>query len=548
MSRDNHEQFISKDEDSVFTTLCEDVFTLVYTQLDLVDDFLRSRDIEKSEDGSRLVFSSVLSIIQNLHQLQLVHRDRFLGDLKSSCAAANDFMRMIECFDEFMEAVFIKYPFLHKSSCCHESKRESDFMAILLEQEASDLVALYGNDAVYSVERSSIFLMRAIWNSSIPNELFSYQWEDEFVFNEVALAIIKTSEDFLCDCHNFLSCSFLYKKIVVALICSLVNFYLQCLLEKAERLRRFRFRIGQKETRFRSSRRVVMRMMYDIELFRAYFFNLIEQLPQLEKLVDEELSKLVVFHECLRAAAENKSIEEVVELFLVLHKRTGANVEITKLIMQDIWLLVARIRGQRKKNAAISSLHDELTLLSEGLHQTRRQTIVTDPRHRLPCLRIEEMLYQNYESRIMRNDCQSFLCQYPTEFHNLMLQKSTQIKFLFETPAFCNSISSKCEVSEFFSSELFHFFDGCDCTNFFPNFNHSNMPTSLTPRISSRVKFSKCEKEKRKKCHEEKLKYLKAKMYSKLKLHNIHFITKLTTNDLERRLAEINEFNIYGRH
>jgi hypothetical protein len=221
--RETHDQFTSKDDDSLFTTLCEDVFSLVYTQLDLVDDFLRFREIEKSEDGSRLVLSSILSIIQNLHQLQLVHRDRFLGDLKSSCAAANDFMRMIECFDEFMETVFVKYPFLDKNNSSQILETENEFMAILVEQESSDLVALYGNDAVYSVERSSIFLMQVIWDSSIPKELFSHQWEDEFVFNEVTLAMIKTSEDFLCDCHNFLSYAFLYRKVVIALIRSLAT-------------------------------------------------------------------------------------------------------------------------------------------------------------------------------------------------------------------------------------------------------------------------------------------------------------------------------------
>jgi hypothetical protein len=88
---------------------------------------------------------------------------------------------------------------------------------------------------------------------------------------------------------------------------------------------------------------------------------LVNQLPELARLVDEELSVLVIIHECLILAIDNANVSAVEELTVVLHKRTGATVHVTRYIMKDLWLLVARHREQRR------ILHDTLQLLERRI-------------------------------------------------------------------------------------------------------------------------------------------------------------------------------------
>ena len=67
--------------------------------------------------------------------MQIQHRDKFLRTLESSCAAANDFMNMIECLDEVMEKMI--YPRLGQK----RGRRKEDAAKIsMLEKEVSDLV------------------------------------------------------------------------------------------------------------------------------------------------------------------------------------------------------------------------------------------------------------------------------------------------------------------------------------------------------------------------------------------------------------------------
>jgi hypothetical protein len=330
------------------------------------------------------------------------HRDRFLLDLESSCAAANDFMRMIECFDELLESVHRRYPRL-KLLMNHPIKNEEDATKLeLLELEASDLAALYGNDAVYSVQRSQIFVMKTIQQSSIPQDLFSSKWEDALDCNEVALAIVKTMDDFLSDYQDHLANNFLHGKIVGALVRSITCFYVECLLQKAKCVRRRKRRegrLGHVESPFLNPGRAVLRMMYDIEVFRSYFLNLVNQLPELARLVEEELSVLVVIHECLVVATDNANGSSVEELIMVLHKRTGANVHVTRYIMKDLWLLAARQPEQgRVVYDTLTKMKGDLQLLSTNLDH-RQHDSGPPPRDQLPGLRLKDFLEQFYEHR-----------------------------------------------------------------------------------------------------------------------------------------------------
>lgn len=394
-------------DESLFTTLCEDVFSLVNIQVDLLHEYLQVNKIEKTETGQTLILVSLLSIVRNLHDLQLRHRDRFLQDLEFSCAAANDFMRMIECFDDLMESIHRRYPRL-KLLLNQPVQNEEDAAAMaLLESESSDLIALYGNDAVYSVQRSQIIALDNIQQSSIPLDLFSPAWEDDFHNNEVARAIVSHAENFLRDCHDQLSNAFLYGKVVGALVRSLVCFYVKCLLQKAKRIRlhkRGEGCAGTVESPFVTPSRAVLRMLYDIEVFRKYFLHLIKQLPELSRLVEEELSILVVLHECLTLASDELDTSTPEDLIVVLHKRTGGNVAVTRYLMKDLWLLAAREPDrQRAIYNILTLLKGELRVLSQNLDQSMQDTTSSQPRDHIPGLVLKEVLAQFYDHRIHKS-------------------------------------------------------------------------------------------------------------------------------------------------
>ena len=404
--RTDHELVQSVDE-SLFTTLCEDVFSLVNIQVDLLHEYLQINKIEKTEAGQSLILVSLISIVRNLHELQLQHRDRFLQNLEFSCAAANDFMRMIECFDDLMESIHRRYPRL-KLLINHPVQNEEDsaYMA-LLESESSDLIALYGNDAVYSVQRSQMAAIDNIQQSSIPLDLFSVAWEDEFHNNEVARAIVSHAENFLRECHDQLSNAFLYGKIVSALIRAIVCFYVKCLLQKAKRVRlhkRGEADTGSLETPFVTPNRAVLRMLHDIEVFRKYFLHLIKPLPELARLVEDELSILVVFHECLTLASDDRDLSTPEDLIMVLHKRTGANPAVTRYIMKDLWLLAARDPDrQRALYNTLTLLKGDLRVLSINLDENVKDATSSRPRDHLPGLILKEVLEQFYDHRIHKS-------------------------------------------------------------------------------------------------------------------------------------------------
>jgi hypothetical protein len=522
----------------VFSTLCEDVYSLVNTQLDLVHEFLLLKKIEKTDTGAQLVMSILLSIIRNLHKLQQEHRDRFLIDLESSCAAANDLMRMIECFDDVTESVNRRYPGLKLSSLNKsvEHDHDNDVNPIVIESESSDLVALYANDAVYAVERSHTFLMQVIYDSSIQQELFSQQWEEEYVFNEVAIAIVKTSEDFLNDCYSFLSCTYLYSKLVGALISSIVSFYIQCLLGKADRVRRRGILkispLVSKERSFRDPRNMVLRMMYDIEVFRLYFCTLVKQMPQLARWVEDEISILLVLHECLMAAVENENQDKIKELILVLHKRTGADVTITKSVVKDLWLLA---RGHMDLlDDAIMSILNDLKLLSENLRKGQCECLDAQNLYSPPISSLKKMLKQHYESNPARvfnqpfGQCFNILCEvvHPNKEKHKIFKSSSDVPEISSMTEFQNGFDNKAYNSK---SIIDYWKIPSDLISYTFSQGNEN-PSAHNMNKDDRHRPQN---------HEEILKSLIRKMSAELKLNNIRFITKCPKLDLERRMAEI---------
>lgn len=353
--------------------------------MDVLHEYLVASKLIRTELGDSVLVDAQLSIVRLLATKQVHFRENFLLDFESTCAAANDFYRMMESFDELMESLKEKYPHVGW---------ESNPSTEILIREASDLLCLYGNDAVYAVQQAHVYVMRDIRQSTIPTDLFSRDWEDRYTHNEVALSLVKTVEDYLFDFYNFLANEFLYRKVVSNLIRSVVCFYVQSLLHKADQMRRFRRR---NKHGFDNRMRALCRMMYDIQVLQTYFFNLAQQLPSLARVAESELSVLIVLHELLGMAAGAANVSSKEEFIVVLHKRTGGDVGVTRHLMRDVWLLGAPKSRRREIEDTLSLMNAELQMLS--MRMAEFPDSKKDP---LRGLRLEETLRDLYQDRILQ--------------------------------------------------------------------------------------------------------------------------------------------------
>lgn len=389
--RSTHDLVRSANTESLSTTLPGDVFSLVNVQVGVVHEYLQLIQNTNTEEGTKLVIGCMLCIICSLRGLQAKYRDYFLDDMESSCAAANDFMRMIECFDEIMDDIRKRYPRLKQMEARNDEGVE------LMEKHSADLIAMYGNDAVFAVERAQIFVIKSIHSSTIRDDLFSLDWEKCFVYNEVALSIVKTMEDFLRDFRDYLSSDFLYCKVVTTLIQAVICFYIRCLVQKADNIRRRK----RKAVGFQNPRQAVMRMMYDIEVFETHFSSLVNEIPALSQVVERELSALVIIYECLNVIIDDRSsISALEDLILVLHKRTGANASVTRCLIQDLWLLGSSQRNHKPLNETIIFMQNELQLLSEKIKEGELLSVPKQKKESLPCLQLRDVLVELYDIRI----------------------------------------------------------------------------------------------------------------------------------------------------
>mmetsp|Transcript_12689 Transcript_12689/g.18656 ORF Transcript_12689/g.18656 Transcript_12689/m.18656 type:complete len:399 (-) Transcript_12689:2729-3925(-) len=390
-------------------------------------------------------------------------------------------------------------------------KDRNDEGIVLMEKHYADLIAMYGNDAVFAVQRSQIFVMKNIQSSRIPGDLFSLDWEDCFVYNEVALSIIKTMEDFLYDFQSYLSGDFLYCKVVSTLIPAVVCFYIRCLVQKADNIRRRK----RKEMGFHNPRRAALRMMYDIQVFETYFSNLVKQTPALSPVVQRELSALVIIHECLNIIIDERTTTSTLEdHILVLHKRTGANGYVTRYLIKDLWLLGSTKRSNKVLDETILFMQNELQLLSMKIKEAEKlKSVPKQQKEILLGLKLREVLAELYEHRIaIEKMTPCGPCA------RIVRKPKLQVKPAFEpvSPASMSSLN-------------------CD---FMAEKQVANSPTSVVPLLNSGSTKAKDNtdlpsfpelslEEMTLEDHKRTVKALNQKMLDVLKLHNIRFITKM---------------------
>jgi len=291
------------------TSLCEDVFSLAAVQLRTI----RERLSRKSE----ALVMAVCVIFSQLRAKQIGSRDKFLQELETCCAAANDFQRMAEQCEDVLQDL------LEHCDLPEQSIK-------MLEDACMTLVSLYSADAVFASQKTHIYIFQPIWRT-ISDDIFGPKWEDDLTNNELALSLTRTLEDFMGDLETFLD-EFMLKKAVDALVTSSVIFYVKCLLLKAEKHNSNRVSwFGNVEKSFE-------RMFGDIKVIRDYFEALAEGMPALTKHIEKEFELLTTVQELMKIAAGSMESEPR-DFILVLHK-VIRDVNITKKIVGDLWHLV----------------------------------------------------------------------------------------------------------------------------------------------------------------------------------------------------------------
>jgi hypothetical protein len=378
---------------TITTSLPEDVFSIINAQTNLIDEYLVGCQLLHTEQGDEVLIDSLLAIFRIMWHKQTHFRDSFLHDLESCIAAANDFLRMIEKVDMLLFEMSKKYPHLQWK----EGKASS---TALLRREAVELISLFGSDAVYAAQRASTFVMRAIQQSTIPKELFSREWEDKMVHNEVAVSMVRTYEDFLTDIHNWIGQDFLYHKIIVALVRSTVCFYIKCFVQKADTVRRQNKIRRRDDFGFLSASRAICRIMYDIEVLRDYFYNLAKESAPLGRVVANELSVLFVILECMWLAVGGTGADSLEEFVVVVHKRTGANSNVTEHFLSDLWLMCAPFENQHVIHNAVKAMGPELQMVTTRMREKDAASpwkVSNSSSADVSCLTLDDMLLSFYE-------------------------------------------------------------------------------------------------------------------------------------------------------
>jgi len=395
---------------AVTTSLAEDIFFLVDVQLTCLHDFLFDADILACDTGEDAIEDALLVIFRCIWAEQTRHRDSFLTSFELCCATANDFFRMMTRMEELLQSLEIKYPFLEWNEL------EGDTKTGVIRKEANDLASLFVSDAVYAAQMSHRYVMRSLRQSTVPSDLFSRDWEDRWTHNEVIINMIHVFEEYNNELQNSLCNDYLYHKVVVALVRASVGFYVQLLLKKAAsiRMRAKKSKLANKFTSeeqrrqqlpFACPTRALCRMMYDIRILQDYFQKISKESASLTRVVADEMNALTVIHEFLGLASGNAGTDSLEEFIVVLHKRSGANGDVTKHFLNDLWYLAAPAGESNFISITVAMLKAELDMVTERIREEKAKNkgplppkTKRDGREVAPPL--EDMLNDYFEDRI----------------------------------------------------------------------------------------------------------------------------------------------------
>ena len=373
------------------TSIAQDVLTLLDTQFRTLSRYFMENEItvEESPDVDAVVSNFTRTVLACIGTNQRALRPCFLYQgIDECCAAANDFWYLSDQLDALLSTLVSAHPVLfgNPSSLARET----------LASQGAASVASVLQDAVQAAEHVQVILMRKVNRTSIPSDLFSLSWEDDWTHNEVVLELIQVFDVDLARIQTFMSAEHLYHKTLTACCKAIVCFYIRCLIQKADSVslrRRNRERLGRAGERqpFRTPDRALRRMQDDIRLIQDFFREKSVDHTTLSRILGEEMRILELIHECL-STDDADSMETFI---VVIHKRTGADTLVTQHFVSDLWLLVQREEYGGQLRETITTLEPDLNMVSAGI-QERAANHPLD--HSF--VRVDQMLRALYEDRI----------------------------------------------------------------------------------------------------------------------------------------------------
>mmetsp|Transcript_8731 Transcript_8731/g.19202 ORF Transcript_8731/g.19202 Transcript_8731/m.19202 type:complete len:862 (-) Transcript_8731:239-2824(-) len=372
------------------TSLCEDIFSLVSVQIGIIREHVN--------DGSEALVQALCMVFRQLKKKQIESREKFLVDVETCSAAANDFTRMGDLCDEVMK--------LLREEC---SFPEGSFAKI--ENHTDQLLLLFSTDAVFVAQYNCLIIFEPIVEA-IAKELFHKEWELVFTDNQLILTLVRTVEDYLADIILYLDSS-LIRKLFEVIVQYTVNFYLKCLLMKTS------CQFDKKKESFLHPDRALLIMFHDVKILKEFFVGYSEKIPNITSVVASKFSILDIAYENLHIAA-GLSRGSKRKLILALLEKIG-DVEYTKLVMMDLWHLVAP-KKERSLAQLLKTLEDDMNMVmppdkakakekkvsnrlnksrndSDKMHDTSKSILVIEERGQVPGIALEDILFEVYFSK-----------------------------------------------------------------------------------------------------------------------------------------------------
>jgi hypothetical protein len=409
---------------SLSTALPEDVFALVEAQITVLGEYINHHEREKSYDTDKVMMDGISIILHTLQQKHVQFRELLLDSLQACIAYANDCLRMVQKVDDLLVRITTTYAHLDWDADPEPQSQSSNMLpTYLLKEKASHLVALYGKDAVYASQCAASFIIQSLQRQNISEQLFSREWEDVWVHQEVARNMVRCFGSNLDSIETWLDHEYLYHKVVVALVRNTVSFYCLNLIRKAEKIRRSKRKLRlpgkagvQRSSKhcFNSASRAILRMSYDLETFQEFFNSISQESTALTRAVSEELFVMGLIIECMGSAlGEGAAMEEFV---VVVHKRTGADSDVTRHFLKDIWILTSKSspsitqHQQQKIDHAVKTMKAELEIISSRVNEKKAERGGMNDHDTAG--RLDEVLRKAYEDKILQEKtsvCGGFL-------------------------------------------------------------------------------------------------------------------------------------------
>lgn len=354
-------------EGRLLTSLCEDVYSLFGVQLRTIRERLTSR--------SEALVQAIGLIFKNLYEKQIACRNSFLLDFETCCAASNDFLRMSEKCEETLDELV--------AEC---DLRPADIE--VLNETCTVLLGLYSSDAIFAAQKIHLYIFEDV-EKAIAKNLFKDEWV-EATYNQFALTLVRTIEDYMGDLQNYLD-KLMVGKSLDALVKATVIFYAKCLIRKSTASK------YKKKGIWRYNQRALDRMRGDISVMKDYFESLVPTYPSLKRTMDIEFQILDTIHELLMIAAGlSRSTGQDFIIFLQKHIKNSI---ITRYVVGDLWHLVNPTE-EKAIYELVDSIEEELLQVAPNDEEATQSILA---RQTVPGLRLDfELAKLCDESRMKR--------------------------------------------------------------------------------------------------------------------------------------------------